>query len=554
MLSSVQPVTVGVEMVSRERQLDMRKGLQRVAVFGAGLLLAGPVAVATAPTTAWAAPASPGQFVAKLYSEALGRIPDAGGWTGQLNAFASAGCTATTVRDQVRAMYNSAEFLSRPYDAAARVLAIYRGALNREPDQGGLDAYTGQLQSGALTWPQVVDSIVSSSEFANLVPLVCSASTTSYYVGAQAAPTLPVSGSGFAGGTGQQLQALLNATPAGGTVTLAQKAVVRISAPLVIPAGVTLTTNGAPGPTAYALQGRLVRAAAFDSALVQVSGGGRLNAVWVDGQRGSYVNYVLNAIDVQTLGGSGTAVTNAKLSNSLGWSTLQALGTFEGRPCAGTTVSGNLVTAYSSDHLTLGDRPSWTDGLSIACENALIEGNSIIDATDVGIVLFRANPANQRSTVRGNQILNAGNSAYGAISIDGLHGQGITPGFAGATVLNNVFWTAPRTHADIGLAVGTRPWFGNASDAGTGVSVTDNTTNGLTAVVGTGMAVSGMFNATVQRNSLQVSPAAINGCPHVNFGIDANGYAAGGNFQAGATSVSFGNGSGGGCIGHAEHH
>jgi hypothetical protein len=527
----------------------MHIGLRRALVVLAGMALAGTgLAVPAGPASA--APVVPAQFIAKLYSEALGRIPDAGGWTGNVNFFASAGCNANTVRDRVRAFYNSPEFLGRPYDSAARVLTIYRGALNREPDQGGLNAYTAQLQNASLTWSQVVESFAQSGELTGLAQQICNAASTSYYYGTQPAPDLPVSGGGFAGGTGQQLQAALNSTPGGGTVFLAQKAVVRLTAPLVIPRGVTLATTGTPGPGSYALQGRLVRSSMFDAAMVQVEGGGRLDSVWVDGQRGDFHTFAGSAINVLTLGGSGTEVRNSKLSNSASWSTLQALGSAEGRPCGGTTVAGNLVTAYSSEHFPLAGA-RWTDGLSIACENARIQNNSVIDATDVGIVLFRATPANQASVVSGNQILSAGNSAYGAMAVDGLLDAGGTPGFVGASVSGNAFWTGPRTHFDIGLAVGTRPWFGTRSDAGTGVTVNNNTTNGLTAVVGTGIAVSGMFNATVQGNGLQLVVSNVSNCPHVNIGVDADGYAAGSNIQAGGTAVHFWNpANGAGCIGH----
>jgi hypothetical protein len=42
------------------------------------------------------------------------------------------------------------------------------------------------------------------------------------------------------------------------------------------------------------------------------------------------------------------------------------------------------VTAYSSIHAN----QQWTDGLSIGCENSLVAGNQVVDATDVGIVIF----------------------------------------------------------------------------------------------------------------------------------------------------------------------
>lgn len=516
----------------------------RAAVALAVMVAAGVVGIAQ-PAVAAAVPA---QFVSKMYTEVLGRLPDTGGWTGYLGHFQSNGCNVNTVRQVARAFYVSTEYTGLQYDNAARVLTLYRGALNREPDQGGQDAATAAL-NGGRPWSQMVDEVLASTEFSGLAQTICGAGS-SYYFGTQPAPSLPVSGGGFGGGTGGQLQALLNATPAGGTVVLAQKAVVRIDSPLVVPAGVTLTTTGTPATNVYALQGRLVRTAFFNSALVQLHSGAKLRHVWVDGQRGAYTNYVLNAINVQGLGGNGTEVSNSRLSNSAGWSTLQVFGAFEGLPCASATVTGNVITAYSSEHRPFQGRPWWTDGLSIACENATVQHNQIVDATDVGIVLFRSSPQNQRSQVRFNTVLSAGNSAYGAIGLDGLYDQHTTHQFNGASMSDNVFWTGPDTHFDIGIAVGTRPWFGNRLDPGTGATVNNNTTAGLRAIVGTGIAVSGMLNATVQGNNLLLTVQAISNCPHVNLGIDADGYAAGGNFQPGGQSVRFVNTSGGGCIGH----
>jgi hypothetical protein len=518
----------------------------RAAVAVTVLTAAGVVGIAQ-PAVAAAVPA---QFVSKMYTEALGRLPDPGGWTNYLNHFQINGCSANSLRQVTRAFYLSQEFAGLPYDNPARVLTLYRGALNREPDQGGQDAATSALNSGR-PWVQLVDEVLASSEFSNLTQTICGGGT-SYYFGTTPAPSLPVSGAGFAGGTASQLQALLNATPAGGTVVLAQKAVIRVDSPLLIPAGVTLTTAGTPGTNVYALQGRLVRTAFFNSALIQLQSGAKLRHVWVDGQRGAYTNYVLNAINVQGLGGNGTEVSNSRLSNSAGWSTLQVFGAFEGLPCAAATVTGNVITAYSSEHRPFQGKPWWTDGLSIACENATVTHNQIVDATDVGIVLFRSSPQNQRSQIRFNTVLSAGNSAYGAMGLDGLYDQSTTHPFNGASMSDNTFWTGPNTHFDIGISVGTRPWFGNRLDPGTGAAVNNNTTAGIRAIVGTGIAVSGMYNATVQGNDLLLNVQAVSNCPHVNFGIDADGYAAGGNFQPGGQSVRFVNASGGGCIGHPQ--
>ncbi|MFI9847393.1 DUF4214 domain-containing protein [Nonomuraea sp. NPDC051941] len=500
-------------------------------------------------TPATAAGKVPAQFFAKLYSEALGRMPDPSGWSAAVGDFAAKGCTPDRVRDFARGFYTSAEFMALNYDAEERVLALYRDALNREPDRSGFDHFTGLLTEGARSWPQIVDAIVSSGELASLAATICG-SSTSYHYGTAPALTLTPKGAGFAGGTGEQLQALLDATPEGGTVYLAEKAVVRVGAMLVIPPGRTLATTGTPSPREYARQGRLVRASSFGEPVVRLQSGARLRGVWVDGQRGAYTNFTLNAINVQLMGGDGTEVSGSKISDSRGWSSLLALGSGDNRPCPRAVISGNLVTAYSSEHVMHDGVGRWTDGISVSCENAVVEGNGIVDATDVGIVLFRSSPATQRSSVQGNVVLNAGNAAYGAIVVDPLYGGDVTHDFTGATVSGNAFWTGPDTHADIGIAAGTRMWFGERADDGAGVSVRDNTTNGLTAVVGTGIAVGGMNRATVQGNDLRLSVRAISSCPHVNFGVDQEGHAQDGDFQPGATPVDFTNPSGGGCIGH----
>src|ERR1700709_2031835 len=60
-----------------------------------------------------------------------------------------------------------------------------------------------------------------------------------------AAMALPVTSPGFTD-TQSALQSGLNSTGSGGTVTLAQKALVTLTSTLNVPAGVTLTTYGNP--------------------------------------------------------------------------------------------------------------------------------------------------------------------------------------------------------------------------------------------------------------------------------------------------------------------
>lgn len=487
------------------------------------------------------------QLVAKLFSEALGRMPDPTEWLIRLRPLNLTGCDTTTVAHAVRAMYTSAEFADLPYGHAQRVLALYRGALNRDPDQGGIDYWTAELDGARRSWTQVIDEITASAEFAALVPRICGA-TAGYHFGGQPAPELPVVGPGLTGPSAAQLQAALNSAPAGGTVYLARSAVVRLDSTLVIPAGKTLATVGRPPPGTYALQGRLVRTASFAAPMVRLDPGARLTNVWVDGQRGDHRNYTLHAINVQVLGGDGSEVSGSKITDSQGWTSVLVLGTGDTHRCDGATVSDNLVTAYPSEHQPVGNTGLWTDGLSISCENATVENNGVIDATDVGIVVFRALPAVQSSLVRGNQILNAGNSAYGAIAIDGLYDAPGTPEFSGTRVVGNTFWTGPRTHLDIGLAVGTQAWFGSRSSGGSGASVTGNTTGTVIANVGTGIAVGGMDAATVTGNDLRLSVQPVGRCPSVAFGVDPR--VRGGQFRPAPAMVRFTDDNGDGCIGH----
>jgi hypothetical protein len=89
-----------------------------------------------------------GAAVARLYSAAFGRLPDMAGWAHWV-AEVEAGLPLT----QLAAMFpQSAEFQQRyaAPDDAGYVDLLYRNALGRAPDQGGLAYWTGQLASGAV--------------------------------------------------------------------------------------------------------------------------------------------------------------------------------------------------------------------------------------------------------------------------------------------------------------------------------------------------------------------------------------------------------------------
>lgn len=485
-------------------------------------------------TPSLASAATPHQFIAKMYSEALGRIPDQGGYQGGLNHFNANGCSKNTLKSWGRGVFQSTEYTNLGYDNASKILTAYRAILNREPDTSGFNFYLGLL-NGGTPFITVVDGLYDSTEFNGLVTSICKAATATadatYGFGSAPVIDLPIlgtCGNCFTGTTQAQLQTALNNAPANGTVWLRQRAVIRLTSTLTIPAGKTLATTGNPDHHHYANMARLVRDSNFAATAVRLNGGAKLKNVWVDGSRGR-LGFSNDSINVQLFGGTGTEVSGCVITNTAGWSSLQAFGRAENQTCGGNVIQHNLITTYSSTH-----RPSgWADGLSISCENAVVEHNEIIDATDVPIVLFRACPAVQASTVRFNTMLNAGNSAYGGLVADALTAafQNAsctgTPSFAGSTISNNTLWTGAG-HYDIGISVGTRAWFGTSSITATGATVQFNTSGSQPVRVDTGIGVSGMLNATVLSNTLNSVLVNSGNCP--NFAVAASvsaGFASG---------------------------
>ncbi|HKQ09407.1 MAG TPA: DUF4214 domain-containing protein [Blastocatellia bacterium] len=496
----------------------------------------------------------PTQFIAKMYTEALGRTPDASGYQAAVNFFTQNGCNASRLKTWGRGVYLSAEYNNLGYDNAAKVLTLYRGILNREPDQAGFDHFYNQLNSG-VSLATVVDAMFNSGEFQGLVPQICGGGTTpdrfSYGFGSNYALKIPTTGSGVKVDTNRQLQPIIDSTPAGGTVWLAQKAVVRLLEPLHIKEGVTLSTTGGPSHNHYALMARLVRDTHFSSTTcppenkgcpaVILHSGAKLKAVWVDGQRGvvGFDQNHINDINVALLPGAGSQVSDCLLSNTAGWTNLQVYGSGElpHKPCSNISIVHNLVTAYSSSHYSPDPATitPWADGLSCACESTLIQENEVVDATDVGIIIYRSTPATQKSLVRNNRVFSAGNSAYAAYAADPLKVMTSEPTvdryFSGSMVQNNLLWTGPNSHFDIALAVGSRAWFGDSSlnpdpsALGHGATFSGNTTGSLSARVGSGIGVCGMKEATVQSNVLTVSLIPYD-CPRYNVWA-CSGYSSG---------------------------
>jgi hypothetical protein len=484
----------------------------RTAVLTAATTLAVSAGVMTAAASAGTVP---NQYIAKVYSEALGRAPDQTGWAASVRQFEATTCNVASLQSFGTTVLSSAEFTGLGYDTTSRLFAAYRMILNRDPVASDLANGVRVLDTRAATWAEMIASMYGSAEFAALAPEICSTTDPDYDFGATPAPDVPTIGTGFTGSQAA-LQAALNATPAGGVVTLAKRAVVRMSSPLRIPAGVTLRTNGAPDTAHYVDMGRLVRANSwptFAGAIVELQPGARLTNVWVDGQKaastvGGVARHLAAAFNVRVLGGRGTTVSDNRLGNAVGATAISAGGGGDAGValCVDNVYNDNFIEGYSSDH-TGGN---WTDGISVGCEDATVTGNEIVDTTDVGLIVFGQRGLTQISRLDANVVINAGQGAFASLGVDAWNNYpstGDAPGvasrdFTGSTMDGNLFWNTTRSNNAMGIAVGTRAWTGAYNFNGRGMAVRNNTKGSLGLYARTGIAVAGMLNATVTGNSL----------------------------------------------------
>lgn len=538
-----------------------------VAVVAAVVLaLLGIVAGGSTPASA-ESPNVPGQFIAKIYTEGLGRLPTQQEWSAAVEEFSADGCSPQTLADVGTRVYASADYARLGHDNTSRLVTLYRGVWNSEPDPAEMADWQSALDHGE-SWSTVVARFFVSEQFTSLVPRICAGETdsskTSYAVSGQPAVELDGDSAGFSG-TEDELQELLSDSPPGSTVMLAERALVPLSKPLTVPNGVTLTTAGDPDTTHYPDMGRLVRSGDFDAPMVELKSGAKLTGVWVDGNRNSPGNSAPGRHSVRVLGGDSTAVVGNKISNTAGASSIQVLGQGAGHACSDVTVAENVITAYSNDHYLTRQTAdgkttgTWSDGISVNCADTTVAKNQIVDTGGVAIALYPATAeprkdVPQRSRIADNTIVSAGVSMYAGIVADP---QYFVPGrgeqrdyrFDGTKISSNTLWTAPNTHFVIGISAGTRPWYAGSAmigpNSGSGLSISDNTTGELTARVRTGIAVSGMSDVELGDNPADWKQDDVpgkpgNACPAADVAVsDEAGTAADLQTEADYTDVAF---------------
>lgn len=490
-----------------------------IAIIATAWLLAGVSAMAAVPS----------QFIAKLYSEALGRAPDPTGWRTHNGHFAARGCSAATLQAVATAFFASPEYGTRRYTPAESVLTGYRAILSREPDPAGFAHWTDRLQGGA-TPAQMAAELSASREFAHIVSAICSGHAYRQDWGLSQAIDI---------GAGTWSQAQLEACIRDNHVcSVPPRTVIQLRSTVVVPQGKVLETRGAPDRYHYARQARIVRASGEFGHLLDVKAGAVVRNIWLSGQRHLFKAATATMDEVRAniwyagVGGRPGRVSGIRSDFPLVRSHLVSVG-----PGGWLDVEDSLFTSYTSNHTADGTNTWVTDGISQHASNGMIRGNDIVDPTDVGIVIFGHGPRSgtpQGSRAVANVIVHAGLSAYGSAGFD-TTGDCVFCAFTGS-IEGNTILAGPQQHSDIMLFVGTAPWTpaqrtdcSTGAHCGIGARMRGNRTlpalDGQKIQVQVGLLVDGMLDAVTDGNALAVAPQQLGRCyrgPSV-IGVDPSG-------------------------------
>jgi parallel beta-helix repeat protein len=201
-------------------------------------------------------------------------------------------------------------------------------------------------------------------------------------------------------------------------------------------------------------------------------------------------------------GGSDQVVDDIDAYNTRTWSTLhfdEGTVTDEVPECQDAQILDNQIgpaglepgTGPNYDSASGYSGPDfWADGISLDCGNTLVEGNTITDATDGGIVIFGA----PGSTIEDNTIIASTQQLNGGINMVNAES------YAGTTVTDNTIDGA-GAFIHVGVAMGYEVWTFCPSTPVflSGATVTDNTIEGEN--VGYGYAVNGVTDWTVSGNT-----------------------------------------------------
>ena len=210
------------------------------------------------------------------------------------------------------------------------------------------------------------------------------------------------------------------------------------------------------------------------------------------------------------MGGAGTGQTvqNITAHDTRSWSDLHII---EGAvtnsvpQCQNAKILDNTIGPSGTATPSAPGNSTWADGISLACGNSLVQGNTIQDATDGGIVVFGA----PGSTIQDNTIIATSQLLFGGINM--VDYAPMNGNYTGTVVTHNTI-DARSAYIKIGIAMGQQVW-NCLTGTNYGGTVTDNTLEGQ--YMGYGYAVNGVSNWTVTGNvdqSRHVGTQTAGGC------------------------------------------
>jgi parallel beta-helix repeat protein len=275
---------------------------------------------------------------------------------------------------------------------------------------------------------------------------------------------------------------------AGAHAVLCRNAVINVSHTITFTApNQVIETDGRPTDAS-----RATLRLASKAITTVVNGGGR-NAVTVqniqlDGQLAQLGRAGGGAL--LELGGAaqGQIVQHINAHDTRSWSTIhltEGVVTNGVPQCRQAQILDNTIGPAG-----LATKNQWSDGISLACGNSMVRGNTVHDATDGGIVIFGA----PGSTISGNTITATSRVLLGGINL--VDYAPTSGNYAGTKVTSNTI-NAQGALIKVGLAMGPNTWTCSTS-INRGASVTGNTLTGNH--MGYGYAVNGVQGFTVTGN------------------------------------------------------
>lgn len=206
-------------------------------------------------------------------------------------------------------------------------------------------------------------------------------------------------------------------------------------------------------------------------------------------------------------GGVGQTVSHIYAHDTRSWSTMHFIEgavTDDTPTCQDGRIVDNEIGPAGNPGLP-GVTTGWADGISMACGHTLVQGNTVTDATDGGIVIFGA----PGSTIEGNTIIARTRQLFGGINMVDympMHGN-----FTGTVVTHNTI-DAQGAFIKTGIAMGQQVW-NCLPGTNYGATVTDNTLKG--PYMGYGYPVNGVRDWRVSGNvddSTHVGTQTAGGC------------------------------------------